>query len=69
LIDPENLLFATHPCHAQRSRAAATLLEEIGEVERVIALFRSDPDYASPGAFVDMVKRLVDSSQFQSLQQ
>jgi RNA polymerase sigma factor (sigma-70 family) len=67
LIDPENLLFATHPCHAQRNPAAANLLEEIGELERVVALFRSHPDYAAPASFAGMVKEMVNSSQFEYL--
>jgi RNA polymerase sigma factor (sigma-70 family) len=68
LIDPENLHFADHPCHALQSSAAADLRHEIGEVNRVVALFRSQPDYAAPESFAGMLKKIVDSSNFEYLQ-
>ena len=65
LIDPENLLFANRPCHARQNGTAIKLLKEISELGRVAALFRSHPDYAAPGAFVEIVRKLVDSREFQ----
>jgi len=68
LIDPENLLFAGHPCHARRNKNAGNGLDEIDEMRRVAVLFRSQPDYSAPEDFVNIVKKLVDSGQFQVLQ-
>jgi RNA polymerase sigma factor (sigma-70 family) len=68
LIDPENLLFVNHPCHARRNGTAGNGLDEIDEMRRVALLFRSQPDYAAPEGLVNAVKKLVDSGQFQILQ-
>ncbi len=67
LIDPENLFFTNHPCHARQNDAAVKLLKEISELGRVTTLFRSHPDYAAPEMFVEIVKKLVDSSEFRFL--
>jgi RNA polymerase sigma factor (sigma-70 family) len=67
VIDPENLLFADHPCHAKKNGQVMNRLQELDELVRVTALFRSDPDYAAPRAFVVIVKKLMDSGRFQLL--
>lgn len=66
-IDPENLLFATHPCRDQQNGKVSDNLEELDELRRVAALFRGHPDYSAPETFVDTVKRLVHSGRFQFL--
>ena len=68
VIDPENLLFADHSCHAKKTGQAITQLEELDELARVTALFRSQPDYAAPEAFSEIVKKLMDSGRFQLLE-
>jgi len=68
VIDPENLLFADHPCHAKKNGQVIDRLQELDEMVRVTTLFRSQPDYAAPGAFVDIVKKLMDSGRFQLLE-
>lgn len=66
-IDPENLLFAKHPCHSRINSIAARRLQELDELGRVTALFHSQPEYAAPEAFVEFMKNLVDSGKFHLL--
>ena len=68
VIDPENLLFADHPCHAKKNGQAMKQLQELDDLVRVTELFRSHPDYAAPQAFVEIVKKLMDSGRFQVLE-
>ena len=65
VIDPENLLFADHLCYAKKNGQAMKQLQELDELVRVTTLFRSHPDYAAPEAFVEIVRKLVDSREFQ----
>jgi RNA polymerase sigma factor (sigma-70 family) len=64
-IDPENLLFATHPCHPRRDGHAEDLLKELNQMARAAMLIRSHPDYTAPGVFVKNMKRVIDSGTFQ----
>jgi len=68
VIDPENLLFADHPCYAKKNGQAMNRLQELDQLVRVTALFRSYPEYAAPEAFVEIVKKLMDSGRFQILE-
>lgn len=63
-IDPDNLLYATHPCHAKNDALTMSQLQELNELERVAALFRNHPNYATPGVFVESIKNLLDSGRF-----
>lgn len=66
-IDPARLPFARHP---RRDRAAAVTqeqLEEINEIQRVAALFRSLPEYAAPAQFADGLKELIESGKIDLL--
>jgi len=65
VIDSENLLFADHPCHAKKNGQTINQLQELDELVRVTTLFRSHPDYTAPEAFVEIVRKLVDSREFQ----
>ena len=65
LIDPENPRFVSHPSHGPQKAAAKSRLQELDELGRVTALFRSHPEYAAPDAFVGIVKQLVDSQRFE----
>jgi RNA polymerase sigma factor (sigma-70 family) len=67
LVDPHRLLFAEHPCHGRSDVGILNRLQEMDELRRVAALFRSHPDYAAPEAFVEGVKELVDSDKFKLL--
>jgi RNA polymerase sigma factor (sigma-70 family) len=64
LLDPENLRFADHRCYARESQSADSRLQELDEVKRLAALFRSHPDYAAPETFVESIKKLVESGRF-----
>ena len=66
-IDPENLLFATHPCRPRRDGQAEELLKELDQMEQAAMLIRSHPDYAAPGVFVERMRRLIASDKFQLL--
>lgn len=68
VIDPKNLLFADHPCHAKKNGQVMNRLQELDELIRVTALFRSHQEYAAPEAFVEIVKKLMDSGRFQILE-
>jgi RNA polymerase sigma factor (sigma-70 family) len=65
LIDPENPCFVSHPSHGPQKTAAKSRFQELDELGRVTALFRSHPEYAAPDAFVGIVKQLVDSRRFE----
>lgn len=67
VIDPENLLFADHDCHAKKNDQVMKWVDELDELVRVTILFRSHPEYAAPQAFVEIVKMLMDSGRFQLL--
>jgi hypothetical protein len=66
-IDPENLLFATHPCYSRQDSQAGELLAELDQMSRAAMLIRNHPDYAAPGVFVESMKGLIDSGRFQLL--
>jgi RNA polymerase sigma factor (sigma-70 family) len=67
-INPDRLLFAKHPCHARKDIAAISQLQEVDELHRVAALFRSHPDYAAPGMIVESIKALLHSRRFKLLE-
>lgn len=66
-IQTDNLLFATHPAHTPNREFLLPRIQEMDELERAAALFRSHPDYAAPLAFVEGIRNLMDSGQFQLL--
>ena len=65
MLDPKNLRFANHRCHARESGTAVARLHELDEMRRVAALFRSHPDYAAPESFVESIKKLLDSGRLE----
>jgi RNA polymerase sigma factor (sigma-70 family) len=65
MLDPKNLRFANHRCHARETGAAVARLHELDEMRRVAALFRSHPDYAAPESFVESIKKLLDSGRLE----
>jgi RNA polymerase sigma factor (sigma-70 family) len=56
---PERLLFAGHPCRSQKDVVTQEQLQEMNELQRIVMLFRSHPDYAAPETFVEEIKKLV----------
>ena len=65
MLDPKNLRFAGHRCHARESASAADRLQELDELRRVAALFRIHPDYAAPESFVKSIRGLVESGRLE----
>ena len=65
MLDPKNLRFASHRCHARKSGAAVARMQEFDELRRVAVLFRSHPDYAAPEGFVKSLKKLVESGRLE----
>lgn len=65
-LDPNVLQFAKHPKTPQQ-QAALEQLETIQELERVVMVYRSHPNYQAPRAFLDSIRLLFDSGKFQML--
>lgn len=67
-IDPQNLLFVSHPRRPGREKGGADdLLKELDQISRAAMLIRNQPDYAAPGIFVESLKGLIDSGRFRLL--
>ena len=62
--DSESLMFARHPCRTRKDAVTSEQLREMNELQRIVILFRSHPDYAAPENFVEEIKELVDSGKF-----
>ncbi len=62
-VDPKNLLFAGHRCHAKGGVVSLEYLQELDSLQRVAALFRNHPDYAAPETFLESLKELITSGQ------
>ena len=67
LLNPKKLIFMAHPCQSPQAEEPESHAEELDELARITAVFRSHPKYAAPEAFVDIVKELMDSGRFQLL--
>lgn len=65
MLDPQNLRFASHRCHARETDTAVARMHELDELRRVAVLFRSHPDYAAPESFVESIKNLVESGRLE----
>ena len=63
-INPDNLLFTSHPSNPLKIFNRAERIQEMNELERVATLFRRHPDYAAPETFVREIKKLLDSGEF-----
>lgn len=66
-VDPNNLLFAAHPAHPKHDAAVLERVQEVEELERAAAMFRTHPNYATPGVLVESIKRLISSGEFEIL--
>ncbi len=66
-IKPERLVFVRHPSYGRKDVAVMGELEEVDELHRVAALFRSHPDYAAPGVFVESIRELIHSGKYKLL--
>jgi RNA polymerase sigma factor (sigma-70 family) len=66
-IDPDNLLFARHPCRAKKDSDVMDRLVEWDEIGRVVALFQSYSHYAAPDSFAGIIRELLDSKKYRLL--
>lgn len=66
-IQADNLLFADHPTSTPNSQLILSRIQEMDELERAAALFRSHAEYAAPSALVDSIRNLVESEESQLL--
>lgn len=67
-LDPQNPLFATHPCLPRRDSDAMGLVREVGRMAKAARVIRNHPDYTAPSAFVESMKRMIDSNRFRLLE-
>lgn len=67
-LDPEKLLFATHSCLPRRDSGEKGLVREMGQMAGAARIIRNHPDYAAPGAFVESMKRMIESNRFRLLE-
>jgi RNA polymerase sigma factor (sigma-70 family) len=61
----DNLTFAGHPCRRPMDGNIFQRIPDIAPLERAAALFRSHPDYAVPGTFVETLKQMVEAGSFE----
>jgi hypothetical protein len=66
-VDPDRLLFATHPVRQGPIIGPRERLREAGEIESAAALFRSHPDYRAPERIVPAIVELVASGRYRLL--
>lgn len=67
-LDPEHPLFAEHPCRPRRESDAKGLVLEMGRMAKAARVIRNHPDYEAPGAFVESMKRMIESNRFRLLE-
>jgi RNA polymerase sigma factor (sigma-70 family) len=65
MLDPQNPRFASYRCHTRKTDVAVARMQEIDELRRVVALFRSHPDYAAPESFVESLRKLIESGRLE----
>lgn len=63
-VDPHQLLFAGRAVRAPHEAAVVEGVREMHELQSAAALLRSHPTYAAPEAFVENIKKLVESGRF-----
>jgi RNA polymerase sigma factor (sigma-70 family) len=62
--NPEKYLFADHACRMKTDVIPGKQLQEIDELQRMIVVFRSHPEYSAPGKFVEEIKAMIDLGKF-----
>jgi len=67
-LDPKNLNFTDPEEHKQDTLNINRILEELDEIGKMIALFRTYPRYSTPGAFSKIIENVLGSKCFSLLQ-
>ncbi|MCP4715841.1 MAG: RNA polymerase sigma factor [Deltaproteobacteria bacterium] len=60
----DNFMFAEHSCRRHKNVVTSEQLQEMQELQRIITIYRSHPDYAAPEKFVEGIKELIDSGKY-----
>jgi RNA polymerase sigma factor (sigma-70 family) len=59
MINPGKLLFATHPSQGAKDLPDLCQVQEMDEVKRLAAVFRSHPDYMAPKRLAEALKNAL----------
>jgi RNA polymerase sigma factor (sigma-70 family) len=66
-VDPDNLLFATHPVRLEPDARTQAATREMEQLHSAADLLRGHPDYAAPGKASEWIRDLVDRAQLHVL--
>ncbi len=66
-LDTRNLAFAQHPCRIKQDQNLQSRLQELDELNRVSTLFKSYIDVKAPGVFVENIRAILTSGQYEIL--
>jgi RNA polymerase sigma factor (sigma-70 family) len=66
-LDTQNLDFATHPCRVKQDQSLTGRLQELDELNRVSTLFKSYIDVEAPDVFVENIRCILTSGQYEIL--
>jgi len=61
-VDPEHLLFATHPVQLGPDATTREVVREMDQLHSAADLLRGHPDYAAPGKATELIRGLLDQS-------
>ena len=67
-VDPDNLVFANHPCRVKNDRATKRRLKELDEMERISLLFKDSPNIAPPDKIADRIKRIIAARKYEIIE-
>ena len=66
-LDTRNLAFATHTCRIKQDQSLQSRLQELDELNRVSTLFKSYIDVEAPDVFVENIRGILTSGQYEIL--
>jgi RNA polymerase sigma factor (sigma-70 family) len=61
-VDPDQLLFATHPVRLEPDAAAREVVLDMEQLHSAADLLRGHPDYAAPGKATEVIRGMLDRS-------
>lgn len=61
-VDPDRLLFATHPVRREPDAVTREVAREMDQLHSAADLLRGHPDYAAPGKATEVIRSLLDRS-------
>ncbi len=67
-VDPDNLLFAGSAVRSADHPSLLRRIEEVEDLHRTAAVFRTHPDFAAPARIVDGIQELLSSGRHSVLQ-